>query len=122
MQRSLVKVTLLTHPAPDVPLGLITDASAHHVGAALMQLHREKLPHVQLNQLSFIGQFTRDIQHIRGADNVVADAFSRISYIVPPPVDLKAIAEAQKGDTELLDLQTSDNSLKLEKSKFLVLM
>ncbi|GFY64765.1 uncharacterized protein TNIN_383331 [Trichonephila inaurata madagascariensis] len=77
--------------------------------------HREKLPPVQLNQLSFIGQFTTDIQHISGTDNVVADAFSRISYIAPPPVDLKAIAEAQKGDTELLDLQTSDNTLKLKK-------
>ncbi|GFY69276.1 integrase catalytic domain-containing protein [Trichonephila inaurata madagascariensis] len=76
---------------------------------------REKLPPVQLNQLSFIGQFTTDIQHISGADNVVADAFSRISYIAPPPVNLKAIAEAQKGDTELLDLQTSDNTLKLKK-------
>ncbi|GFX65279.1 integrase catalytic domain-containing protein [Trichonephila clavipes] len=76
---------------------------------------REKLPPVQLNQLSFLGQFTTDIQHISGAENVVADVFSRISYIAPPPVDLNAIAEAQKGDTELLHLQTSDNSLKLEK-------
>ncbi|GFT22090.1 integrase catalytic domain-containing protein [Trichonephila clavipes] len=76
---------------------------------------REKLPPVQHNQLSFIGQFTTDIQHISGAENGVADVFSRISYIVPPPEDIKAIAEAQKGDTELLHLQTSDNSLKMEK-------
>ncbi|GFY54543.1 hypothetical protein TNIN_441431 [Trichonephila inaurata madagascariensis] len=156
-KEALSEVTLLMHPGPDVPLGLFTDASAHHVGAALMQRvdayyrelfaiysavqhfrhvleaqhctiytdhnpityvflqHREKMPPVQLSQLSFIGQFTIDIQYISGADNVEADAFSRISYIVPPPVDLKAIAEAQKGETELLDLQTIDNSLKLEK-------
>ncbi|GFX08952.1 uncharacterized protein K02A2.6 [Trichonephila clavipes] len=81
---------------------------------AFRQRH-EKLPPVQLNQLSFIGQLTTDIQHISGAENVVADAFSRIFYIAPPPVDLKAIAEAQKSDAELLHLQTSDNSLKLEK-------
>ncbi|GFY59307.1 integrase catalytic domain-containing protein [Trichonephila inaurata madagascariensis] len=31
------------------------------------------------------------------------------------PVDLKAIAEAQKGDTELLNLQISNNTLKLKK-------
>ncbi|GFT41816.1 retrovirus-related Pol polyprotein from transposon 17.6 [Trichonephila clavipes] len=111
-KEALSEVTLLTHPAPDVPLGLFMDASAHHVGAALMQRvndhksityaflqRREKLPPVQLRELSFIGQFTTDIQHISGAEDVVADAFSRISYIVPPPVDLKAIAEAQKGDT-----------------------
>ncbi|GFW03180.1 hypothetical protein TNCV_157991 [Trichonephila clavipes] len=127
-KEALSEVTLLTHPAPDVPLGLFMDASAHYVGAALMQRvddqkpityaflqRREKLPPVQLNQLSFIGQFTTYIQQINGAENLVADAFSRIYYIAPPPVDLKAIAEAQKGDTELLHLQTSDNSLKLEK-------
>ncbi|GFU86251.1 uncharacterized protein TNCV_369071 [Trichonephila clavipes] len=128
-KKALSEVTLLTHPAPDVTLGLFTDASAHHVGAALMQ-HvddhkpityaflqcREKLPPVQLNQLSFIGQFTTDIQHISGAENVVGDAFSRISCIAPPPLDLKAIAKAQKGDTKLLHLQTSDNSLKLGKN------
>ncbi|GFR12253.1 uncharacterized protein TNCT_621701 [Trichonephila clavata] len=128
------EVTLLTHPAPYVPLGLFTDASAHYVRAALIAVQlfhqvleaqhctiytdhkpttyaflqrREKLPPVQLNQLLFIGQFTKDIHHISGADNVVANVFTRISYITPPPVDLKAIAEAQKGDTELLDLQAS---------------
>ncbi|GFY46847.1 retrotransposable element Tf2 protein type 1 [Trichonephila inaurata madagascariensis] len=154
-KEALSEVTLLMHPAADVPLGLFTDASACHWPAYYRELfaiysavqhfrhvleaqhctiytdhkpityaflqHHEKLPPVQLNQLSFIGQFTTDIQHISGADNVVADAFSCISYIAPPPVDLKAIAEAQKGDTELLDLQTSDNTLKLKKSEFLLL-
>ncbi|GFX69441.1 uncharacterized protein TNCV_380101 [Trichonephila clavipes] len=36
-KEALSEVTLLMHPAPDVPLGLFMDASAHHVGAALMQ-------------------------------------------------------------------------------------
>ncbi|GFU77645.1 retrovirus-related Pol polyprotein from transposon 17.6 [Trichonephila clavipes] len=147
-KEALSEVTLLTHPAPDVPLGLFygcfcsprwsnTDATCrcavqhfrhvleaqhctiytYHKPVTYAFLHRQKLPPVQLNQLSFIGQFTTDIQHISGAKNVVADAFFRISYIAPPPVDLKAIAEAQKGDTELLHLQTSDNSLKLEKNR-----
>ncbi|GFX67303.1 retrovirus-related Pol polyprotein from transposon 17.6 [Trichonephila clavipes] len=138
-KEALSKVTLLTHPAPDVPLGLFygcfcsprwnnTDATCRcavqHFRHVLEAQHctiytyhkpvtyaflqrRQKLPPVQLNQLSFIGQFTTDIQHISGAKNVVADAFFRISYIAPPPVDLKAIAEAQKGDTELLHLQTT---------------
>ncbi|GFY67127.1 uncharacterized protein TNIN_164111 [Trichonephila inaurata madagascariensis] len=98
------------------PLHLVSKKSEDHklITYAFLQ-RREKLPPVQLNQLSFIGQLTTDIQHISGADNVVSDAFSRISYIAPPPVDFKAIAEAQKEDTELLDLQTSDNTLKLKK-------
>ncbi|GFW94678.1 uncharacterized protein TNCV_4247181 [Trichonephila clavipes] len=36
-KEALSEVTLLTHPAPDVPLGIFMDASAHHVGVALMQ-------------------------------------------------------------------------------------
>ncbi|GFY71318.1 uncharacterized protein TNIN_379921 [Trichonephila inaurata madagascariensis] len=36
-KEALSEVTPLTHPAADVPLGLFTDASACHVGAALMQ-------------------------------------------------------------------------------------
>ncbi|GFY68746.1 uncharacterized protein TNIN_298151 [Trichonephila inaurata madagascariensis] len=124
-KKALSEVTLLTHPAPDVPLGLFysprwgsTDAkcrcAVQHFRHVLEAQHstiytdhksityaflqrREKLFPVQLNQLSFIGQFATDIHHISGADNMVADAFSRISYIVPSPVDLKAIAEAQKG-------------------------
>ncbi|KAJ1518995.1 hypothetical protein ONE63_011376 [Megalurothrips usitatus] len=39
---------------------------------------RDKLAPVQLNQLTFISQFTTDIQHIAGKDNVVADALSRV--------------------------------------------
>ncbi|GFY46448.1 uncharacterized protein TNIN_133191 [Trichonephila inaurata madagascariensis] len=133
-KEALSEVTVLSHSAPNVPLGLFTDASAHRVGEALMQLvdalHNlyrsqayhlrirsalcEKLPPVQLNQLSFIEQFTTDIQRISGTDNAITDDFSFIVYITTPPVDLKA-NEAQKGDTELLDLQTGDNSLKLEK-------
>ncbi|GFQ64764.1 integrase catalytic domain-containing protein [Trichonephila clavata] len=48
------------------------------------------------------------MQHISGTDYVVAHTFSRVSYITPPPVDLKAIAKAQKGDTELLDKELLD--------------
>ncbi|GFX28202.1 uncharacterized protein TNCV_15411 [Trichonephila clavipes] len=36
-KEALSEITLLTHPSLDVPLGLFTDASAHHVGASLMQ-------------------------------------------------------------------------------------
>lgn len=73
---------------------------------------REKLPPPQLNQLSFIGQFTTDIQYIRGEDNVVADAMSRIEAISLEQ-DNEALAKSQKTDLELADLRKSSSSLKL---------
>lgn len=45
----------------------------------IFQQKTDTLPPVQCNQVTFISQFTTDIRHISGKDNVVADAFSRIS-------------------------------------------
>ena len=79
---------------------------------------KERLPPVQLNHLSFISQFTTDIQYIPGDANVVADAFSRIEAVsLPQTVDFETLAAAQKADTELSELlKSSENqqSLKLE--------
>lgn len=73
---------------------------------------RDKLPPMQLNQLSFISQFTTDIVHVKGEDNVVADAMSRVEAISLIE-DYAALAEAQSVDEELPKLR-SDSSLKLE--------
>lgn len=78
------------------------------------QQRRDKLPPVQMNQLSFISQFTTDIQHVSGSDNIVADAFSRIATISLVQVDLSDIAKAQETDSELEELKNS-SSLKLQK-------
>lgn len=68
----------------------------------------------QLRHLDFIGQFSTNIQHIDGAQNVVADTLSRISEIsVPSATDFAAIAEAQKEDNELHNL-LSNNSQSLQ--------
>ncbi|XP_072934931.1 uncharacterized protein [Epargyreus clarus] len=67
---------------------------------------REKLPPAQLNQLSFIGQFTTDIRYIKGDDNVVADAMSRIEAISLDQ-EYEALAASQDTDQELADLRTS---------------
>lgn len=76
---------------------------------------REKLPPTQLNQLSFISQFTTDIQHIKGVDNIVADTMSRVEAISLED-DFTALAESQDSDEELRDLINSNSSsLKLEK-------
>lgn len=76
------------------------------------QQRREKLPPAQLNQLSFISQFSTDIVHVKGEDNVVADAMSRIEAISLAD-DHAALAQAQTLDEELEKLRT-DSSLKLE--------
>lgn len=75
---------------------------------------REKLPPPQLNQLSFISQFTTDIRYIRGEDNVVADAMSRIDA-VSLDNNYEMFAKAQETDKELADLQISGSSLQLSK-------
>lgn len=76
---------------------------------------KDKLPPIQVNHLSFIAQFTTDIQHISGSSNVVADALSRIEAItIPETVDFKSMAAAQKEDSELKKLLETENSLKLE--------
>lgn len=191
---ALCTATLLTHPVPDAPLGLFTDASSFAIGAALMQRvdntwhplaffskklatpkttpsaasstdettttaptnlpayyrellaiyeavqhfrhileaqsctiytdhkpltyafsqRRDKLPPVQQNQLSFIAQFTTDIQHVSGKDNVVADALSRVATISSVQITADVLAEAQTTDAELQELLKGTSSLQLQ--------
>lgn len=72
---------------------------------------REKLPPAQLNQLTFISQFTTDIKYVKGEDNVVADTMSRIESITFD-YDFAALAKAQESDAEL-DSIRDKTSLKL---------
>lgn len=74
----------------------------------------EKAPPRRLRQLDFISQFTTNIQHITGRENVVADTLSRISEISVPMVDYQKIAAAQQDDAEMPTLQSS-TSLQLKK-------
>ncbi|GBM37525.1 hypothetical protein AVEN_4198-1 [Araneus ventricosus] len=64
----------------------------------------EKLSPRQINHLNFIAQFTVDIKHISGKDNVVADALSRIKSISTYPLAYEDIARSQQDDEEELDL------------------
>lgn len=71
----------------------------------------------QTNHLEFISQFTTDIQHIKGVDNVVADTLSRHNQVdailqqVPVPWTIEEMVEAQKLDPELSKM-TSSSTLK----------
>lgn len=70
----------------------------------------------QFNYLDYISQFTTDIQHIAGKDNVTADTLSRIEAI-SSPVKTEVLAHKQETDPELRDLLSglTKSSLKLEK-------
>ena len=64
-----------------------------------------------IRDLDFISQFTTDIRHVSGADNAVADAFSRIEALVFN--DFRSVAEAQLSDQELQALVSSPTALNL---------
>jgi cleavage and polyadenylation specificity factor subunit 1 len=49
------------------------------------QQKRDRCSPRQFNHLDFIAQFTTDVRHISGQDNVVADTLSRVESITAPP-------------------------------------
>lgn len=68
----------------------------------------------QLRHLDLIAQYTTNIQHISGVDNVVADALSRVSSInTNATIDYDQIADEQNTDSELKTL-LNNSSLKLK--------
>ncbi|GFV17762.1 retrovirus-related Pol polyprotein from transposon 17.6 [Trichonephila clavipes] len=73
----------------------------------------------QIRQLDFISQFTTNIVHIPGSDNIAADVLSRVSAITfPSQIDYDCIAETQQTDQELHTLIASGTSLELRKVTF----
>lgn len=80
----------------------------------------EKFSPRQTRQLDFIGQFSSDIRHLSGKENIVADALSRVESIVTPsPINYEEIAIEQKSDPTLQEFlkSTATTSLKLEPLK-----
>ena len=63
-------------------------------------LKKEKLPPVQLNQLSFISQFITDIDYIEGSKNVVADTLSRVEAVYSS-INYGDLARSQTNDESL---------------------
>ena len=175
-KEALATATLLSHPQPNAPLAIMSDASDIAVGAVLQQrigdqwhpisyfskkltstethystFDRELLAiylairhfrHMvegreftvftghkpltraltsqgtqhsprQVRHLDFISQFTSDIQHVKGANNPVADALSRIEVNALgkcQDIDFEAMAKAQGQDQDLSALQSSSSS------------
>ncbi|GFU72891.1 transposon Tf2-8 polyprotein [Trichonephila clavipes] len=72
----------------------------------------------QIRQLDFISQFTTNIVHIPGSDNIAADVLSRVSAITfPSQIDYDCIAETQQTDQELHTLIAFGTSLELKKHR-----
>ena len=69
----------------------------------------------QFRYLDYISQFTTNIQHISGEQNVVADALSRVESIAATSVDYTMLAAAQEKDEELQMLLRSQTGLRLKK-------
>lgn len=65
----------------------------------------------RIRQLLYISEFTTDIRHVNGTDNVVADALSRIETIsCPTTIDYTELAKAQETDPILENLLKKVNS------------
>ncbi|KAK3873510.1 hypothetical protein Pcinc_021478 [Petrolisthes cinctipes] len=62
--------------------------------------------------LDFVLQFTTDVRHVSGHDNIVADTLSRISAVsATPNIDFKEMALLQSTDPEFNQL--AETSLKI---------
>ncbi|XP_037871124.1 uncharacterized protein LOC119629453 [Bombyx mori] len=70
----------------------------------------------QFRHLDYISQFTTDIRHISGSNNIVADALSRVDEL-ESPIDLTDLSLAQHNDSELAE-HLHNSSLRLQKMDF----
>lgn len=66
----------------------------------------------QLRHLDYIGQFTTDIRHVSGKENIVADALSRIGEInTLDTLDFNVLADQQTSDDELANMLKDEKSV-----------
>ena len=73
----------------------------------------------QYRYLDYISQFTSDIRHIKGTENVVADTLSRfnaVDAVTRPVWSVEELVEAQKKDEQLTRLTNSKNLRPVEVS------
>lgn len=75
------------------------------------QQRMDKASPRQVRQLSFISEFSTDIQYVAGQQNEVADAFSRIdAFRMPTTIDFEELAQAQEQDDEMKDILRDKNT------------
>ncbi|XP_035226034.1 uncharacterized protein LOC118198462 [Stegodyphus dumicola] len=64
-----------------------------------------------MRQLQYISQFSTNICHISGSENIVADQLSRIADVSISVIDYDKIAEKQVHDKDLQDFQAQNKTL-----------
>jgi len=74
---------------------------------------RDKCSPRQFNHLDFISQFTTNIRHISGQNNIVTDALSRVE-VITAPVTHDALATV-KADDKMQMLLASSTTLQFKK-------
>ncbi|GBO33893.1 Transposon Ty3-I Gag-Pol polyprotein [Araneus ventricosus] len=78
----------------------------------------DKCSPMQLRHLDFISQYSTDMWHVQGSQNIVADALSRIevdSITKSPILNFKEFARVQKDDSDIQKFLHNDaSSLQLE--------
>ncbi|GBO21922.1 Pro-Pol polyprotein [Araneus ventricosus] len=103
-KNAIAEATLLRHPIPGAQLSLWQNPY--------------KCSPRQLRHLDFISQYSTDIRHVQGSQNIVADALSRIevdSITKSPILNFKEFARAQKDDSDIQKFLHNDaSSLQLE--------
>ena len=76
----------------------------------------------QQRQLAAISEYTTDVRHVSGKQNVVADALSRCfvgaTHEQKPGVDYSAMANAQQEDPEIAAYRTACTNLRFEDVPF----
>lgn len=72
----------------------------------------------EVRQLAYLAEFNAEVEHVKGADNVPADALSRISTLEHVPINLADIALHQQSDPELQHLLSGHSSLQLQEIRF----
>lgn len=83
---------------------------------AFSKLGSTKETALRARQLLFISEFTSDIRHITGTDNIVADALSRVETIVcPTTIDYQELASRQDDCAELAKLFDAKGNLQLKR-------
>jgi len=76
----------------------------------------EKCSPRQFRHLDYIGQFTTDIRHVAGPENITADALSRVEAI-HSVMDYNALAKSQQEDQELAAYLNNEKGLQLTQVK-----
>jgi hypothetical protein len=92
----------------------ITIITDHKTLMYALQQKWDKCSPCKFNQLDFISQFTTDIRHIPGKNNIVADALSRVE-VITAPITHDALTSSQDKNDELQTLLGSATALQLTK-------